>query len=107
MRNFTNADILAFESKAKKAGYDPYSITTSTPYLYIIREVGGINTNAYVDGRNKSFGTNKYYNSNYGIEGYKIYLGYMDIEQDLNNIVSNYSSYAEAICNAIKDFYKL
>lgn len=107
VRNFTNTDILAYESRAKKAGYEPYNINTSTPYLYIIREIGGINTNAYVDGRNKSFGANKYYNSNYGIEGYKVYLGYMDIEQDLNNIVANYSSYADGICNAIKEFYKL
>lgn len=107
IRNFTNSDILAYESKAKKNGYEPYNITTSTPYLYIIREVGGINTNAFVDGRNKSYGINKYCYSNYGIEGYKIYLGYMNIEQDLNNVISNYEAYAEAICTSIKNSYNL
>ena len=43
-------------------------MTTDTPYLYMLRETGGIATGAYVDGRNKSFGTNKYYNSNIGVE---------------------------------------
>ena len=105
VRNFTNTDILAYEAKAKKNGYQPYNLTTSTPYLYVIREVGAVNTNAFVDGRNKSYGTNQYYNSNYGIEAYKLYLGYMSIENDLNNFVSNYEIYADSICNTIKDFY--
>ena len=37
VRNFNNADILSFTSKAKRNKYEPYNITTSTPYLYIIR----------------------------------------------------------------------
>ena len=98
---------MAFKTKAQKSGYEPYNISTSTPYLYIIREIGGINTNAFVDGRNKAYGTNKYFNSNYGIEGYLVQLGYFSIQEDLNNIVSNYDKYSEAIANSINTFYNI
>ena len=104
VRNFNNADILAFTSRAQKNGYEPYNITTSTPYLYIIRETGGISTGAFVDGRNTSYGKNTNYNSNVGIESYQIELGYMKIDEDLNNIVNNYDKYMEAIANAVLQF---
>ena len=106
VRNFNNADILAFNSRAKKNNYEPYNITTSTPYLYIIRETGGISTGAFVDGRNKSYGKNNYYNSNIGIESYQIELGYMKIEDDLNNIINNYTKYMDAIVKSIQEKYK-
>lgn len=105
VHNFTNADILAFKTKADKGGYEAYNITTSTPYLYLIRETGGISTNAFVDGRNKNYGTNKYYKSNIGIESYLVELGYMIVERDLNNIVSNLDGYIDGIYDAIRTYY--
>ena len=105
VRNFNNADILAYKTRATKNGYEPYDITTSTPYLYIIRETGGISTGAFVDGRNKSYGKNDFYNSNMGIEAYQVELGYMKIEEDLDNIVNNYSKYMEAIVKTIQESY--
>lgn len=63
-RTFTNADISSFKARAEKVGYEPYLLTTSTTYFYIIREIGGISTKAFVDGRNKVYNANKYYNSN-------------------------------------------
>ena len=107
VHNFNNADILAFKAKAISSGYEPYNLTTDTPYLYMIREVGGICTNAFVDGRNTSYGANKYINSNIGIEAYLIELGYMIIDNDLNNILSNGDSYMQGISNSIKEFYNL
>ena len=105
VRNFNNADILAYKTRASKSGYEPYNITTSTPYLYIIRETGGISTGAFVDGRNKSYGKNNFYNSNIGIEAYQIELGYMKIKDDLENIVNNYSQYMDAIVKSIQENY--
>ena len=105
VRNFTNADILAFKTKAKKDNYEPYNITTSTPYLYMIREIGGIATNAFVDGRNKNYGTNKYYNSNIGLESYLIELGYMVNDTDLQNIINNKDLYMQGIADSINSFY--
>ena len=95
------------ENWAKKNNYEPYNITTSTPFLYIIRETGGISTSAFVDGRNKAYGKNNYFNSNIGIESYFINLGVMKNEKDLNNVVSNYKSYMEGIVKTIIDYYQL
>lgn len=101
VRNFTNNVIKDFESTAKKKGYEPYNITTDTPYLYTIREVGGIATGAYVDGRNKDYSKNEYYNSNHGIECYQIELGYIkkDLEIIQNEKQNYISAITEAICN--------
>ena len=107
VRNFTKLDISAFKTRAEKSGYEPYSITTSTPYLYIIRETGGICTNAFVDGRNTDYGKNNYYNSNIGRECYSIELGYMAVEKDLNNIINNCDNYMEGISQTIKSYYNL
>ena len=82
-------------------------IFDSIPYLFIIRETGGIATGAYVDGTNSSYGINKYRNSNVGLEGYLIELGYINSDEDLDNILENESSYVEAICTSIDTFYKI
>ncbi len=74
VRGFTQKEIEQSEQTAKNNGYEPYPITIDTPYLYTIREVGGIATNAYVDGRNKDYSANKYYQSDHGIECYQIEL---------------------------------
>ena len=107
VRNFTNSDILAFKSNAIRGKYDPYNISLATPYLYIIRETGGISTNAFVDGRNTKYGANKYYKSNTGIEAYVINLGYMSVEQDLNNITNNMNGYINGILDSIKSYCNL
>ena len=106
VKNFTYSDIYAYKSSAIKNKYQPYNITTSTPYIYMIREIGGIATNAFVDGRNKSYGANKYVNSNIGIEGYSIELGYITNSSDLNNISKNSNLYAQGIANSIQELFK-
>lgn len=101
VRNFTKSVIKEFENTANRKGYAPYDITTDTPYLYTIREVGGIATGAYVDGRNTAYDANEYYDSNQGIECYQIELGY--IKNDLDIITNEKANYirgiTEAICN--------
>lgn len=102
VKNFTSNVIKEYESTASKKGYEPYSITLDTPYLYTIREVGGIATNAYVDGRNKEYSANKYYNSNQGIECYQIELGY--IKNDLEIIKNEKEGYVASIAKAIYEY---
>ena len=99
VKNFTKKLIEQYSINAEKKGYEPYNITTDTPYLYTIREVGGKATNAYVDGRNKSYSANEYYNSNIGIECYQIELGY--IKTDLEKILNEKENYITAIGDAI------
>jgi len=103
VRNFTKSVIKEFENTANKKGYEPYQITTNTPYLYTIREVGGIATGAYVDGRNTAYSENKYYKSNQGIECYQIELGY--IKNDLDIITNEKANYIRAIQEAICERY--
>ena len=102
VHNYSALEIQTAETSAKKNNYKPYNITKSTPYLYIIRETGGIVTNAFVDGRNKSYSPNKYINSNQGIESYSIDLGYMYIKKDLNNILAHNDLYMQAIYDSIQ-----
>ena len=82
-------------------------IFDSIPYLYIIREIGGIATGAYVDGTNKAYGANEHRDSNVGIEGYLVELGYINVDEDLDNILENSNLYAQAITNSITNFYEI
>ena len=99
VKNFNKQVIEQYTKTAEERGYEPYPLDNQTPYLYTIREVGGIATNAYVDGRNTSFGANKYYKSNIGIECYQIELGY--IKTDLEKLLSEKEQYTKAIADAI------
>lgn len=103
--NFTNSVIKKFANTAHDKGYEPYNITTDTPYQYTIREVGGIATNAYADGRNLSFAANKFYNSNQGIECYQVELGY--IKTDLEKMLYNREAYINGITESIKEYLGL
>lgn len=100
--NFTKQGIEDFKASLEAQGIEPYNVNTNTPSLYIIREVGGIATNAYVDGRNPAYGKNKYWDSNIGLEAYKIELGY--IETDSEALENNIETYAEALAEAISKY---
>lgn len=99
VKNYTPKMIKESADTAIKKGYEPYSITADTPYLYTIREVGGIGTNAYVDGRNTAYSKNRYYKSNQGIECYQIELGY--IKTDLEIIKNEQDAIIRAIFESI------
>ena len=76
--------------------------TPFTIYYYAVREVGGISTHAYNDGRYSKYPKNEHYNSNNTAESYLLELGYMDNKSDLNNILSNRSGYAKGISEALR-----
>lgn len=99
VKNYNNRMIKEAEITAKNKGYEPYPIKENTPYLYTIREVGGIATNAYVDGRNTAYSKNNYYKSNQGIECYQLELGY--IKKDLEIIKNEEDAIIRAIQEAV------
>ena len=107
VRNFSRYEIESSASSNKKEGYEPYKITTDTPYLFMVREPGGIATNAYVDGRNKDYGANPYYNSNMGVESYLVELGFMNSTSDFKNVLENRSLYVEGIKETFKNYLDL
>lgn len=101
VEGYTEKNIKELAESAKNKGYEPYAITTDTTYKYTIREVGGLATNAYVDGRNPAYEKNPYYNSPSGIECYQLELGY--IKTDLDKLLSEKAAYVEAISEAIEN----
>ncbi len=103
VRTFTEKGIEDSINEAKRKGYEPYHITENTPYLYMLRETGGIATGAYVDGRNGGYGRNMYCNSNVGLEAYLIEIGYINNKVDLNNILNNQEGYVQGIVTSIKE----
>lgn len=100
-RAYTQDEIAASKKAATKGKYNAYPITTDTDYLFMIRELGGIATNAYIDGRNLKYGKNLNYKSNTGVECFLIELGYISIDKDLKNILGNKSKYIQAISDSL------
>ncbi len=92
------------EFKVKDGIYQRFSDDGITPYYYMIREVGGIATHAYVDGNNEEYDANPYYNSNHTAEGYLLELGYIDNVRELQNILDNPKGYARGIASALDDY---
>ena len=100
IRNMQSIDIKNMKEDAIKNNYNPYDISTSTPYLYILRETGGIITNAYVDGRKNNI-KNEYYKSNIAPESYLLELGYINNKKDLTIILNEKEKYIDTIANSI------
>lgn len=101
VRTFTKEEIEQSNEDAKEDGYEMYDLTEETPYLFMIRETGAKITNAYVDGRNKEYPVNLYYNSSMGNESYLIEVGYINSNKDLNNLLNNKEGYVKGIAQSI------
>ena len=87
-------------------GYTLYDIKNDTPYMFMIREIGGFVTHAYTDGRNMEEGTNIYINSNQTAEPYLFELGFMTYPTDLEDLINNPDKYASVIANTIDEYLK-
>ena len=105
--SFTKQDIIESKQDMLEDNMKPYDIKVGSPYMYMIREVGGINTHAYIDGRNDEYGLNKYYNSNQTSEPYLIELCYINYKKDLENIVNKPEAFSKAISNSINEYLSI
>ncbi|MDO4962766.1 MAG: N-acetylmuramoyl-L-alanine amidase [bacterium] len=90
-----------------KKGFRTYDIKLGAPYMYMIREVGGKSTYAYVDGRNKKNGLNEFYNSNQTAEPYLLELGYINYKNDLDKFINDSDTFANAISEALKTYLNI
>lgn len=107
VKTLSISDIESSKKEAKQNGYEYYeNVTTNTPWYFYNRETGGYMTGAYMDGRNKAYPKNDYYNSNMGIESYLLELGYINCKNDLNNLLNNQEGYVKAITKTITDNLK-
>ena len=111
MENFKEEDGVYVRTIEVNRNYNTFrdykGIYDEVPYLFIIREIGGIATGAYVNGSNSSYGENLYRNSNVGVEGYLIELGYMNVSSDLRNVLNNGDLYMQAITDSINSYYSI
>lgn len=101
-KSFSNKDILEFKNEMIAKGLQPYNIVEGSPYMFMIREVGGISTHAYVDGREGKF--NEFYNSNHTAEPYLLELGYINYESDLDKLDNKSESFAYAISKSLQEY---
>lgn len=105
-RSFSQGDVDEAIKGAKKGGYEPYPVTTDTDFYFMIRELGGVATNAYVDGRNPIYGCNNYRNSINGVETCIMELAFISVEEDLNHILTNKEGYVRGIVNGVNVWVK-
>lgn len=99
--SFSKSDIEESAKEYQDKGLKAYDIEVGAPQMYMIREVGGIMTHAYVDGRNEKYGLNPYYNSNQTAEGYLVELAYISYEPDLKKLVKDSTLFADGLKEAI------
>lgn len=108
LRTLSKKDLENMKKEAASKGYKTYEkATLETVYYYIIRETGGIITNAYVDSRNKEKEWNHYYNSNHGCETYLLELGYMNSSSNLDVLLKEEDLYVKAIALSIKEYLEI
>ena len=101
VRTFSNRDLAAERSKARKKGYTFYDATTSTDYYFMIREYGCLATGAYVDGRNPAYGTNEYRDFPQGVESCLCELGFLSNEHDRGTLLNDQRGIAKALTRAV------
>ena len=107
VKTLTESEIKNAKVDAENNGYSYYeNVTTDTPWYFYNRETGGYMTGAYMDGRNKLYPKNDYYNSNMGVEGYLLELGYITCKKDLDNLVNNQDGYVTGIVKAFVEKIK-
>ena len=105
LRTLNQSDLEEIKKDALKNNYIPYEkATLDSTYYFMIREVGGIITNSYVDLRNPKKPCNIYYDSNHGTEAYLLELGYINSTSNLKIILEEKDKYVEAITTSVKEY---
>lgn len=104
---FRQSDIDESNLSMKEEELLPYDIVLGCPYMYMIREVGGIHTYAYIDGRNDVYGVNTHYNSNKTTEPYLLELAYINYPNDLSKALNNPELFSKAISKSIKEYLNI
>ena len=104
---FRQSDIDESKTSMLEEDLTPYDIKLNCPYMYMIRELGGINTYAYIDGRNDYYGINNHHNSNHTTEPYLLELAYINYKNDLSKAVNNPKQFSSAISSSIKEYLEM
>lgn len=84
-----------------------YDIKEGAPYMFMIREIGGLNTYAYNDGRNAKYPKNEYYRAYQTPEPYLIETAYINYQNDLNLLLNSPDKFSEAISTVLKEYLNI
>ena len=104
MRVYSPSDLASLKQDAIKKNYEPYVLNDHTTYYYFIREVGGIITGAFSDGRNPRYKANPYRHYNQGTEAYLCELAYISQNDDIKLIANKKDLYVKALKNSIESY---
>ena len=85
--------------------YDPTDVLANVDALFMIRELGGLATGAYMAG-SSTYDPNIYRDSSQGVEALLLELGYITEEKDREDIANNTDGYAQGISNALDTIAK-
>lgn len=102
--NFLYGDMQTLYSDAYTYNFKAYDVTEKDDFLYMIREVGGIATRAYVDGRNKYLSPNKYIDSNTCVESCLCEIAYMSIPGEFYYFLGHKEEYADALIEGMIEY---
>ena len=100
---FGNLEMAEMRGIAAQYGFKPYDVKYNDDYLYMIRELGGMITNAYTDGRHPLYGTNKYIDSNQGVECCLCELAYMSSKKDFKHFLKHKKDYVRGVVKGITE----
>ncbi len=100
-RAFSAGDMADSRNYAIEKGMVPYDVAPNTDFYFMIRELGGVATGAYIDGRNPDYGTNLYRDSLNGVESFILELGFISVDSDLNHLIENKAQYVEGIVKGL------
>lgn len=103
-RTFANSDLNNLQAESEEKEYEPFDVSLSTNYYFMIRETGGYMTGAYVDGRDGE-DANPYVNSNRGLESYILELGYITSQTDLDYIDKYKKDFMQSVSDVITSYY--
>ena len=106
VRLFAPENVESTNKEAVESGARPYENIKAykTNYYYMIREIGGTVTGAYVDGRNQEYGSNPYFNSNDVAEPYILEMNYVNNKATLRSLYENPDGYASGAADAIDEY---
>lgn len=103
-KGFTTELIEEAKQDNLSKGMLAYDIKEGAPYMFMIREIGGVHTYAYNDGRNAKYPKNEYYTSIQTAEPYLIETAYLNYPSDLTLLINSPEKFSEAISTALKEY---
>lgn len=110
IRLYNEDDVIETNTEAVSYGAKkPYENLTvmKTNWYYMIREVGGVSTGAYTDGRHSGWPANPFWDSNDTCEGLIVECDYVNNPVSLARLIDHPLDYAAGIAEAFCEYVEM